>query len=100
MVKKSTKLYKIEDDIDNYYDLENGWWIYNGMSRDNSIQVKYYRGIRYQEDKSKPRLCPECNYAWSREYDSTTKTTASILLPDFPKYKLEKHVCYFCKPNQ
>ena len=60
--------------------------------------MKHTNEIHYNDKKSQPRLCPTCNYVWSREYDSTTKTIASILLPDFPKYKLRKHICYFCKP--
>jgi len=98
ITKKSIKLYKIENDIDIYYELENGWWYYCSIHRNIGYKMKHTNEIHYNDRKSQPRLCPTCNYVWSREYDSTTKTIASILLPDFPKYKLRKYICYFCKP--
>lgn len=98
MTKKKEKLYLIEEDISNYYELENGWWVYCGLKRDRSIKRGRSR-VHAQKAKSDPKLCPECDYVWAREYCSTTKTTNSILLTNFPKYKLEKQVCYFCKPE-
>ena len=101
MTKSSKKeqLYLIEDDVENYLELENGWWYYCGLRGNRSLYYNKNR-IHAQVEKSAPRLCPKCNYVWAREYCSTTKTTNSVLLSDFPKYKLTKKVCIFCKQDK
>ena len=96
---KKEKLYSIEDDIENYFELRNGWWYYCGLR--GSVPSHHNRNrIHAQKAKADPKLCPKCNYVWAREYCSTTKTINSILLADFPKYKLTKRVCIFCKQDK
>ena len=89
------KLYLIEEDIENFYELENGWWVYTGIKRET---IKY-DGLRSNAhvDGVDPRLCPECGHVWMIQYDSKQKLKNSVLLSDFPKYNLKKEVCYFCK---
>lgn len=96
-MKNKDKLYKFEDDIENHDTLENGWWYYTGLSNDAIVTSKRRLRTCAHLNKQDPRLCTKCNYVWAREYDSDTKITASILLPDFPKYGLKKQICYFCK---
>jgi len=88
------KLYLIEEDIENFYELENGWWVYTGIKRET---IKY-DGLRSNAHVGvDPRLCPECGHVWMIQYDSKQKLKNSVLLSDFPKYNLKKEVCYFCK---
>ncbi len=97
-MNKKDKLYLVEEDIQNYINLENGWWYYCSMRRDKVIHKRKVRS-HTQKSKSEPRLCPKCNFVWAREYCSINKIANSILLPDFPKYKLKKLECYFCNPK-
>ena len=86
--------YNYEDDMENYATLENGWWIYTGFKVN---ETKDRRGrIHAHRDKSDPKICPKCDFVWAREY--VQQTMNSILLSDFPRYKLKEAVCYFCVP--
>jgi len=95
---KKDKLYLVEEDISNYYVIENGWWYYCNL-RGNVTAYHNRNRIHAQKAKADPKLCPKCNLVWAREYCSNTKIANSRLLPNFPKYKLEKSECYFCNPK-
>ena len=60
-MKKSSKLYLVEEDIKDYYELENGWWHYCGMRRD-IVTPKGRTRIHAQKARAEPRLCPKCNF--------------------------------------
>mgnify|MGYP003132088105 CR=1 FL=1 len=92
---KKEKLYSIEDDIENYLELKNGWWCYCSL-RGGVSSLHNRTRIHAQKAKADPKLCPKCNYVWAREYCASTKTSNSVILTDFPKYKLNKEVCMFC----
>jgi len=96
---KKEKLYSPEDDRENYLELKNGWWYYCSL-RGNVTAHHNRNRIHAQKAKADPKLCPKCNYVWAREYCVTTKITNSVLLTDFPRYKLDKKVCMFCKPGK
>jgi len=93
---KKDKLYLVEEDIENFRTLENGWWHYCSMRRDKVVNKRRVRSYT-QQSKLEPKLCPKCNFVWAREYDAQLKITNSILLPNFPRYKLELLDCQFCK---
>ena len=92
---KEEKLYSREKDEENYLELKNGWWHYCSLRGYVSKHHNRSR-IHAQKAKADPKLCPKCNYVWAREYCPATKTSNSVLLTDFPKYKLTKEVCMFC----
>ena len=91
------KLYLIEEDIENFYELENGWWGYTGIKREAMKHTGLRSRVHAHVEKADPRLCPECGHVWMRQYDAQFKLENSVLLSDFPKYNLKKELCHFCK---
>lgn len=92
-------LYKVENDIKNFYNLTNGWWWYS-ITKNVVINGNEKVALAKQSRISlavKPMVCDVCDFVWTPEIDTLGGKKVSFLLEDFPKRGLKKERCQFCK---
>lgn len=100
--KTMSKIYNEQENIDRYDELENGWWWYSILRNPptsrgrQSEPVKFRYGNVYLKSIA-PLLCDKCGYTWTPVINKFKNIKASIIHEGFPKYKLRKKTCEFCK---
>ena len=92
-------LYKVEDDIENFYNLTNGWWYYSVTRNvvihgNEKVALAKKRRIPMSVN---PMLCNVCNFVWTYEIDTSGDNEVSFILEDFPRRGLKKKICHFCR---